>query len=173
VTKPRKSPLYPSDVRIHLRNAQLARFEIEDEPDERKRRELIRDRDMGKDELIKMYRDSLKRGTLDRLDWHVRNFCEDLKARNGGRLPMPKGGRPRDDDRRLRIAIKVIETIEAIKASGGKRGTIERAIRQVATDFCVEYRRVREIYYDQDPSWRRDLRVSLALRGRALKRAKG
>jgi len=149
-----------------MSNAKITRFDIQDERTERKRRELVRARDVARDELIKMYRAAQKGGTLDRVDWGIRNFCEDLKASNGGRLPTPKGGRPRDEHRRLLIAIKVIETIEASKASGGGRGTVARAIHQVATNFGVQYRRVREIYYDRDPAWMRDLRVSLAMRGR-------
>jgi hypothetical protein len=168
VTKPRKSRHYPSDIRIVLRNAQITRFEIEDELEERKRHELTRERDIARDVVIKMYRDAQKRDALDRLDWGVRNFCDDLKASNNGRLPTPKGGRPRDDHRRLLIAIQVIEAIEADRANGGSRGAVDRAICQVAAKFDVTYRRVREIYYDRDPVWMRDLRVSLAMRGRAL-----
>jgi hypothetical protein len=170
VTKPRKSLHYPSDVRLLLRNAQITRFEIADESDECKRHELKRTQEIATGELIKIYRDSQRRGALDTLDWGVRNFWEDLKAKNVGRLPTAKGGRPRDEHRRLLMAIKVIEAIDFIKANGRRRGTVDRAIRQVAGEFCVEYRRVREVYYDRDPIWTRDLRLSLAMRGRTLSR---
>jgi hypothetical protein len=168
VTKPRKSLHYISDVRVLLRDAQPTWAETEGEMNSRIRQKNERAQQVATDELIKLYRQHAKRGALHNLDLGVRNFCEDLKARNGGRLPTPKGGRPHDEHRRLLIAIKVTETIEAIKASGGKRGTVERALHRVATDFCIGYRRVREIYYDRDPTWMRDLRVSLALRGRGL-----
>src|SRR5262245_30310992 len=77
VTRPRKSPEYRSDIRTLLRNAKPLWSEIQGESDERKRLENERARDIATDELLKIYREALTRGALDRLPREVRNFCED------------------------------------------------------------------------------------------------
>jgi hypothetical protein len=161
MTKPRKGTKYDSDVAILLRDAEPKWAEIEGQPDPRKRHENERARDLAIDELVFIYRDALNLGALERLDPRVLIFCERLKDRNAGRLPRPKGGRPSNPHRRLLIEMMVIEAIEA---EGGKRGAVERAMRQAAGRFGVEYRRVREIHYDPDPDWKRLVRVSRALR---------
>jgi hypothetical protein len=164
MTKPRKGTKYVSEIAILLRDAEPTLAEIEGQPTQRKRRENERSRALAIDELVMMYREAAKLGILDRLDPRVRNFCERLKGKEGkfGRLPRPKGGRPRDPHRRLLIEITVLEAIEA---EGGKRGSVERAMRQAAKQFNVHYRRVREIHYDRDPDWKREVRVTRALRG--------
>jgi len=57
-----------------MRNAEINRFEIEDEPDQHKRHELQRDRDVARDEFIRMYRNCQRRGTLDSLHWRIRDL---------------------------------------------------------------------------------------------------
>ena len=64
--------------------------------------------------LIKMYGDAKKARKQGRLDFRVRTFCEELKHRNAGQLPKPKGGRPTAEHRRLLIAMHVRESIEAL-----------------------------------------------------------
>ena len=163
MTKPRRGTKYDFEVATLLRDAEPTWAEIEGQPNRRKRVENERARDHAIDELVLMYRDAAKRGALARLDPRVAIFCERLKDRNAGRLPRPKGGRPTDPHRRLLIEMTVIEAIEA---EGRKRGAVERAMRQAAERFGIKYRRVREIHYDRDPDWKRDVRVSWALRGK-------
>jgi hypothetical protein len=120
-----------------------------------------------------MYRDAEKRRQLDRLDPLVRLFCEELKRRNLGELPKAKGGRPANQNRRLLIAVRVRE---AIAEFGGKRGSVDRALRAVANqerkaaklrragilrDDYYEY--VKEIHYDydRDPELRSDVDVEI------------
>jgi len=98
LTKPRKSPYYHSDVRILLRDAMPTYAKIEGEPDPRKGDKNERTRDIAKDELIKLYLWYEKHRALHLLDPQVRIFCDDLKARNGGRFPARKGGRRRATD---------------------------------------------------------------------------
>jgi hypothetical protein len=110
---------------------------------------------------MRMDRDAEKRGS--RPDQRIRNFIEDVKASNGGCLPRPKGGKPlghRDHDRFL-LAIKVQEAIEA---RGKKRGSVEEALKEVAEREDINFDRLREIHYDPDPEWRRDVKIELAHR---------
>lgn len=108
--------------------------------------------------LVKIYRAAEKRGDLARLDVRVRNFYEDLRA--SGHLPTSKGGSPKGKrHRRLLLAIKVHE---AIAAHGKKRRNVESALREVADCLGdVSYNYLKEIYYDRDPKWRRDVEVEL------------
>jgi hypothetical protein len=113
---------------------------------------------------MRLDRDAEKRGS--RPDQRIRNFNEAVKASNGGCLPKPKGGRPlghRDHDRFL-LAIKVQEAKEAIETRGKKRGSVEGALNEVAEREGVGYDRLREIHYDLDPEWRRDVKIELARR---------
>jgi hypothetical protein len=111
------------------------------------------------DKLLKLCRDAEKQGTVDQLDPAVRIFCDTQKARNAGRLPKSKGGRPTDEHHRLLIAVHVQEAIEA---RSGRRGSVEEALREVAERDGVSYDHVRDIYYDPDPEWRDTVAKELA-----------
>jgi hypothetical protein len=113
---------------------------------------------------MKMYLDADKHGTMYRLDITVRNLCEGLKARNRGRLPKPKGGRPTDARGRLLIAIEVQEAIDAY---GKKRGSLEQALKDVSERRKIGYDYVREVYYGPDRKWRLAIKAELALRNEA------
>jgi hypothetical protein len=108
-----------------------------------------------------MYNDAEKAGRIQELDFDVRMFCEDLKKRNRGRLPKPKGGRPTAEHRRLLIAVHVEEEIEA---RGRKWGSVEEALKEVAKRDGAAERYVRNIYNDREPEWRRAVAVELAWR---------
>src|SRR5262249_42462311 len=157
----RRDPLKSRELSVLLRDAHLTRPEIDGEPDPCKRRERIARARSAREVLMRMDRDAEKRGS--RPDQRIRNFIEDVKASNGGCLPRPKGGKPlghRDHDRFL-LAIKVQEAIEA---RGKKRGSVEEALKEVAEREDINFDRLREIHYDPDPEWRRDVKIELAHR---------
>ena len=102
----------------------------------------------------------------DRL--RVRVFCEQLKRRNGGNLPPPRGGRPDNDHEQMLIAVKVKE---ALAAQSGKRKNVILAIKQVhdtleinGKRFFVPTSRIRDIYYRHrsDPERKLALKAELA-----------
>jgi hypothetical protein len=151
------------DLSVLLRDARTTGHEIKDEPNPRKRDELDRARASAIEILMRMHRNAEKRDALSQLDPRIRNFVEDLKARNRRphrkRLPKPKGGRPFGNRvKRLKHAIKIHEAIEA---RGKKRGSVEAALNEVADCLGVSYEYLREIHYDRDPEWRRDVRAEL------------
>jgi hypothetical protein len=113
------------------------------------------------DTLIKLYLHAEKNGYLARLDLGIRNFVEELKARNQGSLPEPKGGRPFGERvKRLKLAIKAQEAIEA---HGKKRGSVEAALLEAADREGVTYNYLKEIHYDPDPEWRLAVKAERAL----------
>jgi hypothetical protein len=176
VPRRHKGPEYLPEIPVLLRDAQELTVTELAEPDARKRRERERDRDLAIDHLTKMCRDAEKHREMGRLNPLVRMFCEELKKRNHGQLPKAKGGRPANQNRRLFIAVSVREAIEEL---GGKRGSVDRALRVVADrerkaakargarilrDDCYQY--VKEIHYDydRDPELRRLVTVEMACR---------
>jgi hypothetical protein len=122
------------DISVLLRDGQPLHKEIEGEPNPRKRRERERARDFARDCLFKMYRYAERRGKLEDLDIRVRFFCEESRERNAGILPLPTGGRPTLEHRRLSLAVHVIEEIEAL---GRKRGSIELALKTAANETML------------------------------------
>jgi hypothetical protein len=156
----RRDPIKSRELSTELRDAQPTWHEIDGERDPRKRHERIARARSAREVLMRMGRDAEKRGSLHRLDPRVRNFIEGEKARNGGCLPEPKGGKPlgHRNNKRFLLAIKVHE---AIKARGKKRGSVEGALNEVAERERVSYDRLREIYYDSDP---RDVEIELSRR---------
>jgi len=176
VPRRRNGPAYLSEIPVLLRDAQAPTIAELAELDTRKQHERERDRALAIEHLTKMYRDAEKRRRMGGLDPLVRLFCEELKKRNHGRLPKPKGGRPANQNRRLFIAVSVREAIEEL---GRKRGSVDRAIRAVADrerkaakargvrllrDDYYQY--VKEIHYDydRDPELRRLVTVEIAWR---------
>jgi hypothetical protein len=122
-----------------------------------------------------MYRDARARGELDQLDFRIRTFCEkpliieylkehpqagaeEVQAflRSNPPLPKLKGGRPTGvQARKLEIAIKIHEEIEARQARGEKCA-IENALQAMAETGIVKpedisYEYLKEIYYDPEP----------------------
>jgi hypothetical protein len=163
MTKPRKGEKHVPEIPILLRDAQPTWQEIDGELDQKKRRENERKRDGAIDELITIYREFEERGRVRELDPHIRLFCEQLKRRNGGKLPKRVGGRQTDMHRRLRIAMSVRDAITK-KEAVGARGAVQQALKEVATKFNIAPRSVRDIYYDQDPQWLYELKAEIARR---------
>jgi hypothetical protein len=161
VPRRRKGIKYTRELPILLRDTQPTWREIDGEPNAHKRRERIRARDSAIDELMKIYRDAEKRGVLAQLDIRVRNFCEVLKSRHGGRLPKPKGGRPPDERGRFSLALEVEQTRDA---TGKKRGSIEQALKDVSQRRKLSYDYVRDVYYGPDRMWRLAIKAELALK---------
>jgi hypothetical protein len=161
MAKIRKGEKYVPEIPILLRDAQPTWREIEGEPDPKKQKENKRKQDDATDHLITIYCDRQEQGRLDELDRQVLSFCEQLKSRNGGKLPRRIGGRPENSHRRILIAISVMD---AINQKGGARGAVEQAFKEVAVKFDITPRSVRDIYYDRDPEWMDDLNAEIARR---------
>jgi hypothetical protein len=161
MTKPRKGENYVPEFAVLLRDAQPTTREIEGETDLSKRRQNERARDIAIDELVTIYGDHEKQGRLGKLPPDVLTFFNRLKQQNAGKLPRRKGGRPTDLHRRLQIAMCVIEKIE------GKRGPpkkVGQAIADVAAEFMITARTVRDIHYDRDRDWMHERDAELARR---------
>jgi hypothetical protein len=168
----RRDPIKTRELPVLLRDAQPTWHEIAGKPNQRKRRERERARVSALEVLMRMYREAEERGALGQLDPRIRNCIEGEKARNGGRLPKPKGGKPlgHRDNKRFLLAVQVQEAIEA---RGEKRGSVAEALEEVAeregrneegpSDRDLNDR-LREIHYDRDPEWRRDVKLELARR---------
>lgn len=156
------TPDYPSEIlpeiSVLLRDARPTYVAIEGEPDLRKRRERARERDLAIDRLLKMYREAEKSELLDKLDFRVPMFYEELKQRNRGRLPKAKGGRPTTEHRSLLFAVRVQEAIER---RGGKWGAVEAALKEVSDRYGISSHHLKDIYKDRD---RRAVAVELELR---------
>jgi hypothetical protein len=164
----RKSPFeigilpLANEISLLLADARLPNAAIEREPDPRERRKLDRRRRCANDCLVKMYRNAEKRGELDRIDPRVWLFCKAQMDRLGGHLPQAKGGAPRKENDRFLIAMDMLKTIERRGVEG--RGSVEAALQEVAQRHHRAERYVRNIYYDPDPCWRREVLLELAMR---------
>jgi hypothetical protein len=161
VSQRRKGTKYTRELPILLRDAQPTWNELDGEPSAHKRRERIRARDSATDDLMKRYRDAESRGAIAGLDIGIRNFCEGLKARNRGRLPKPRGGRPAAKDHRFLIAVEVQEAIEL---RGRSYGSVEQALKDVSERRNLSYDYVRDTYYGPDREWRLAVKAEVALR---------
>jgi hypothetical protein len=172
VTQPRKGLYCRSEIQTLLRDAQPLRKEIEGETDKQKKKYAERRRDTATDELIKLYRDVENKAALSPLDLlRVRTFCEQLKKRNGGKLPALLGGAPSKDHKHLLIAVKVEE---ALAAQTGTRKNVTLAIKQVHETLVVDDKRlvvpvatIRDIHYH----YRADREANFALRAELSRRA--
>jgi len=143
---PRRKEKYTRELQVLRRDAQPTWHEIEGEPNERKRQDRIRARDSAIDELMKIVRTKKfrgeKLGALEQL--RVNNFIKRLMARNGGQLPRPKGGRPREHPSHLQLAVRVLEALEACE----EKESIHAALKEVAERLDADYEYIKEIYYD-------------------------
>jgi hypothetical protein len=140
MTRPRKGLYYRPEIPTLLRDAQPLPKELEGDSDKQSKKDAERRRDIATDELIKLYRDPEDMAQLsasDRLG--VRIFCEQLKRRNRGKLPAPRGGRPDNDHDQMLIAVKVEE---ALAAQRGKRKNVTIAIKQVHDTLTIDGKRV-------------------------------
>jgi hypothetical protein len=162
----RRDPIKSRELSVLLRDAQTTDREIDGERNLRKQHERVRARDSAFEVLMRMYRDAKKRGNLDRLDIRVRNCIERRKASNRIRrrrlLPKPKGGKP--FDARVKRLLLAVDVREAIEAHGKKRGRVGSALSEVADRRGVSSNYLREIHYDSDPEWQRDVKAELARR---------
>src|SRR5262249_62434819 len=118
----RRDPLNTRTTSVLLRDAQPTRREIDGEPNLRERRERIALAKSARGVLMRMHRDAEKRRSLHRLDPRVRNFIEGVKARNGGRPPKPKRGKPpgHRNNKSFLLAVKVQEANEAPRRRHGR-----------------------------------------------------
>ena len=139
------------ELAILLRDAEPRADELNDA-------KCLRARDIARDELIRMYSEAEKAGTLATLDPRVRRVCDELKKINGGTLPPRKGGRPRDNHRRLLVCRKVQTRINA------GEGVVE-AMKQVAAAEKppMTYEAVRTIWYGPSPEWQRLVKADKSL----------
>jgi hypothetical protein len=149
---------------ILIRDAMPTWFEIEGEPDARKRKENERARDRARAELMRMYRKARDHGKLQKLDPMVRHLCENLIAHEpdaAAKAMRARTGAPDQSARRMEIAVAVAFEIEA---RGGPHGAVEAALHTVADRLGYEYQRVRKIYYNSDSAWRLAVKASVAMR---------
>jgi hypothetical protein len=137
-------PRYPKEicpeVSVLLQDAQPTRAELR-QPDARQRYER------AINQLAKWYWNPKKRKQIGRLYPLFLPVCELLKHRKELPLPPPKqkGGRPKQEHNAVLIAVHVQE---AIKRHGeGKRGSKEKAFRDVVESDGVSYHHVKDIYY--------------------------
>jgi hypothetical protein len=126
MTKPRKGLYCAPSIRILLGQAQPLWSELQGEKDPRKRRARERERDLAKDELLRIWWRHARHGTLDQLPRGLTAYCEGLRYRNGGQMPRARGGRPEDLHRRLLIWFSVSEYVVA---RNRQRGISERSYR--------------------------------------------
>jgi hypothetical protein len=156
---------------VLLRDAMTTRAEIAREPDPIKRREMERARDVATVEVSRITRDKKTFAQLSREHQLEVRWLVDALARQQRRLPLKerkhfptrRDGRPRDDHRRLLIAV----TMRELTRDGM---TVAAAIAHVAGPSAMSRRRAKEIYYSHDldvgerSEWERLIRVELARR---------
>jgi hypothetical protein len=120
-------------------------------------KEISRERELATEKLVRLGRKFEKRGPANPDELEVVNFLAQVRAGNGGELPKPRGGRPDEAHRRLVIAL----TVEAmVRESRSERGAVKAALACAARKFNVTVKRVEEIYYNNDPTWKRELALS-------------
>jgi hypothetical protein len=161
MTKSRKAEHYTPSIEVLLGQARPDWWGESNEKDTTKGEARERERALAIDQLLGIYWDHHRRGALAQLDPRVAIFCEELQFKNAGRLPRPVGGRPTDPHRRLLIEFSVRGKIAA---SGMKRGAVQKAIEETASEFCVVPRTVRDIHYDRGEEWMRLVKVEQSRR---------
>jgi hypothetical protein len=161
MTKPRKAEHYTPSIEVLLGQARPDWWVENSEKDTTKWEARERERALATDRLLRIYWDHHRRGALAQLDPGVVIFCRALQYKNGGRLPHPVGGSPTNRHRRLLIEFSVRQKIAA---SGMKRGAVQKAIEETASEFCVVPRTVRDIHYDRGEEWLRLVKVEQSRR---------
>jgi hypothetical protein len=171
VSRSRKGLHYVAEIQTLLRDSQPTYADIEGESDPRKQRERERARDTARVALIRIARDRKAFEQLSRPHQLEVRSLVDAVARQQRQLPIrirkhfptPKDGRPRDDHRRLLMAV----TLRSLVNNGM---TVSAAIAHSAGRFNVSERRAREIYSGSDlamhevDEWERLIRAELARR---------
>jgi hypothetical protein len=164
-----------------LRDAQPTARELEEDETARARARIAHDT------FVWLYLDYMKRGKLDQLDLRIRNTvelpiirdclqehpmaeAEEVQAfLRSNPPPQPKGGCPIGaHTRRLDIAIRIQEAIEAREALGKERVT-DLVLREIAATGIekpgdVSYDYLKEIHYDPDLTWRLGVKAERAFR---------
>lgn len=172
VSRSRKGLHYVAEIETLLRDAQPTYADIDGESDPRKRLERERARDTARVALIRIARDGKAFQQLSPPHQLEVRSLADTVARQQRRLPIkkrkhfptPQDGRPRDDHRRLLIAV----TLRSLVNDGM---TVHAAIAHSAGRFNVSERRAGEIYSGSDlamhevDQWERLIRAELARRG--------
>ncbi len=144
-----------------LRDAQPTYWELEGEPDARRRKENERRRDVARDELLRRYVEAEAASQLDELPRSIRELVEDWRRENGGELPRRKGGAPADPHWRMSIHLAAKQAVDSGVHEG--RGAIA-SLEALADEACLSYESVRGVYYDKDPEWRRAVKAEIARR---------
>ena len=141
------TPPFPPLIPILLQAACVTEYDLKQEPDSRKRKQLKLERDRADAELFRIYRRAKAAGQLDKLPPRVRRHCEELlrygpaRARKAMRARV---GRPSQAGEHLAIAVQVADKLDEL---GRKRGSIGQAIEVVAARIARDCETVREIYY--------------------------
>jgi hypothetical protein len=148
-----------------------------DAVDPRKAREATLQRNLAIHQLTVVWRDAKKAGQLGRLPADVRFFVEGLIRENGGKLPKPRIGRPRDryhSLRRILIYLKLQGELTARKPPPRK---LQATLKDIAKNLnitseetgrgtirAVSYEEIREIYYDRSPEFQDAVKATIAMR---------
>jgi len=147
---------------LELRDAQREGRHLDDTPNATKAREAKLRQNLAIHELSATYLEYKTAGRLNQLDISVRLFIEARIRANGGKLPRPRIGRPRDphhDFRRVLIYLKIREEICARRPAPGQLTATLKSIASnlnITSDqtggkaiLRVSYAEMREIYYDR------------------------
>jgi hypothetical protein len=185
-----EGPPSPARRAILLRYARPTKRELEgrpnildlrdgvaDELDPRKAREAKLRRNSAIHELTKIWRDATKAGQLDQLPPDIRFFVEGLIRSNGGKLPKPRIGRPRDRYRSLRRTLIYLRMQDKLAACNPAPRKLQETLKAIAKNLnitseetggitinTISYAQIREIYYDRSPEFRDAVFITVAMR---------
>jgi hypothetical protein len=108
----------------------------------------VRKRDIAREELVRRYRAAMVKGELKSLDPQIKLVVDELRRMNGGRLPKPSGGRPKDSHNRLSIWLAVRDAVDA-GAPVGKALKDAAKARKCSASYATA------IWYDRSEEWTR------------------
>jgi hypothetical protein len=161
--KPRKSQRYVADIATLLRDVQPTNAEIEGEADPDRRQKRRRACEIATDELIRISRDRKVFNQLSRShQLEVQWFIKELK-RFRREFPTQKGGRRRDDHRRLLIAVKMAELVD-VGATVPQAVKLVRQWHNERFDKPIAAASVRAIHFRKNPEWQGLVQVERARR---------
>jgi hypothetical protein len=118
---PPPSPASPHECYVYKMRAEILLAAASPPSSRRVDTEGMQEERRATDALIKHYREVKRHGRMQDIDIGVRLFCEDLKVRNGGKLPSPKGGRPAEEHEHFRIAFWINERLAELGECARKR----------------------------------------------------
>jgi hypothetical protein len=188
--KPAKRPPNPARLAKLLRYARPTKRELEGQPNlldlrngvanvhnPRKARETCLRRNLAIHTLTAIWRDAEAAGQLGRLPDDIRFFVEGLKRANGGKLPKPRIGRPRDRHHGLRRILIYRRIQDELAARNPAPRKLQETLKAIAknlnitseetggiTIMAVSYAEIREIYYDHSPEFRDAVKATVAMR---------